>query len=151
MSGIPIHTLSAINQFTASSSEIQTTKARTTHSSAVVDDSNSKLTPIPSFITLPPRKQSLQPKNYPPTTRPPPSAPSAPLGHPPGYQQNIYAAEPNHEVRRAMEVAACMEQHDMDDGSQARIVWNTTKNWAASTGEILLETEKTVWRRMSRT
>ncbi|KAH8595689.1 hypothetical protein B0O99DRAFT_152620 [Bisporella sp. PMI_857] len=71
------------------------------------------------------------------------------LDHPPGYQQNVYAAEMTGEQRRTLENAS-----QADNGSNGVIdgegIWSTAKQWAQTAGTKLQETEAEVWRRINK-
>lgn len=80
------------------------------------------------------------------------------LEHPPGYQQNTYAADLNPDQRRAHEASANTTSLGLPPptSSQNRSsfeeesIWNTAKNWAQQAGEKLSAAEAEVWKKINK-
>lgn len=84
--------------------------------------------------------------------------PAASFSHPPGYQQDTYAAEFTSDQRAAHNAAVQQGhggQHGLLDGSgggddDEGSVWGTAKKWATAAGNSLAAAENEVWRRINK-
>jgi hypothetical protein len=115
--------------------------------------------PTGAIGTHPPTS-STRTTNTPPSPYPvsiPPTefgGPRRSMEHPPGYQQNTYAADLTSDQRRAQQAHTAVVGHqnsshhdgDMDQES----VWNIAKNWAQQAGEKLSVAEAEVWRKINK-
>lgn len=79
-------------------------------------------------------------------------APRRSLGHPPGYQQNVYASEPISDQRRAQEANASsgIGAQDISENVGGMDILNTAKKWAQQAGGKLSEVEAEVWRKINK-
>ncbi|KAM0263049.1 hypothetical protein ACHAQJ_001428 [Trichoderma viride] len=68
------------------------------------------------------------------------------FSHPPGYQQNINAADFNRDQREAHNVSAQNPYQTYEEES----VWNTAKKWAAAAGDSIAAAENEVWKRINK-
>lgn len=93
---------------------------------------------------------------------PPAAAGPSPLGHPPGYQQNVHAGEMDR-FQRARQDALEAEERDrsgsfgslgggggIGDGADGEGYWSSAKKLAASAGEKLAGVEAEVWKRVNK-
>ncbi|KAL6909037.1 hypothetical protein GGI43DRAFT_166539 [Trichoderma evansii] len=69
------------------------------------------------------------------------------FSHPPGYQQNINAAEFNRDQREAYNASFNQESYL---AHEAESVWNTAKKWAAAAGDSIAAAENEVWKRINK-
>ncbi|EHK15612.1 uncharacterized protein TRIVIDRAFT_38580 [Trichoderma virens Gv29-8] len=70
------------------------------------------------------------------------------FSHPPGYQQNIHAADFTRDQREAHNASfggGSYENYDEEDS-----IWNTAKKWAAAAGDSLAAAEHEVWKRINK-
>lgn len=78
------------------------------------------------------------------------------LEHPPGYHQDVYAAELTSDQRRAHEDAEANNSSGFgvpntgsSNGFEPEGVWNTAKKWAQQAGEKIQATEADVWKKIN--
>lgn len=72
------------------------------------------------------------------------------LEHPPGYQQNTYAADLSPEQRRASEAEAEGYSNKNSSNNEQESVWNTAKSWAQQAGEKLQAVEAEAWKKINK-
>ncbi|KAL7792519.1 hypothetical protein V8C37DRAFT_380585 [Trichoderma ceciliae] len=69
------------------------------------------------------------------------------FSHPPGYQQNINAADFTRDQREAHNASFT---HSSYQSFEEESVWNTAKKWAAAAGDSLAAAENEVWKRINK-
>ncbi|RFU72814.1 hypothetical protein TARUN_9449 [Trichoderma arundinaceum] len=69
------------------------------------------------------------------------------FSHPPGYQQNVNAADFNRDQREAHNASFAQNTYQ---GYEEESVWNTAKKWAAAAGDSLAAAENEVWKRINK-
>ncbi|KAL7950873.1 hypothetical protein V8C42DRAFT_307798 [Trichoderma barbatum] len=71
------------------------------------------------------------------------------FSHPPGYQQNVNAADFSRDQREAHNASFAQDsyQHYNDEDES---IWNTAKKWAAAAGDSLAAAEQEVWKRINK-
>ncbi|GFP52053.1 hypothetical protein ACSS6W_003958 [Trichoderma asperelloides] len=69
------------------------------------------------------------------------------FSHPPGYQQNVNAAEFNRDQREAYNASFNQESYL---AHEAESVWNTAKKWATAAGDSIAAAENEVWKRINK-
>ena len=71
------------------------------------------------------------------------------LSHPPGYRQDIHAAETTTYHQAAQNSASNYPDTSyQEDGNEG--IWNTAKKWATAAGDSLAAAENEVWKRVNK-
>lgn len=76
------------------------------------------------------------------------------MSHPPGYQQDVHAAEFS-SGQRAAHNAYVAQNSDFAGGlaagdSTGESIWNTAKKWASAAGDSLAAAESEVWKAVNK-
>ncbi|KAH6606831.1 hypothetical protein Trco_005984 [Trichoderma cornu-damae] len=69
------------------------------------------------------------------------------FSHPPGYQQNVHAADFTHDQREAHSASFAQTHYQ---GYEEESMWDTAKKWAAAAGDSLAAAEHEVWKRINK-
>lgn len=70
------------------------------------------------------------------------------FSHPPGYQQNIHAADFSRDQREAHNASFARDSYQNNEEEEG--IWNTAKKWAAAAGDSLAAAEQEVWKRINK-